>query len=101
MQLGGFARTGGDIASTAQRPGWEDGPPIARFPASLRARETIDRVAEKRYNNQPGGKVRGRYGAAKVRPYLVSPRLPPRTVRTLRPGGGNGPPNCASPYSFA
>ena len=55
MQLGGFVRTGGDIAGTAQRPGGEDGPPIARFPASLRARETIDRVAEKRYNNQPGG----------------------------------------------
>ena len=98
---GGFVWTGGDITGTAQRPGGEDGPPIARFPASLRARETIDRVAEKRYNNQPGGKVRGRYGAAKVRPSLVSPRLPPSIVRTLRPGGGNGPPNCAPPYSFA
>ena len=45
---GGFVWTGGDITGTAQRPGGEDGPPIARFPASLRARETIDRVAEQK-----------------------------------------------------
>ena len=97
MELGGFVRTGGDIAGTAQRHGGEDAPPIARFPASLRARETIDRVAEKRYNNQRGG----RSGEAKVNVIFDAQCLPPLTVDMLCPGGGEDPLNCEIPCSSA